>query len=242
MARLMTLNVAHAAAGPIPPFMRRRATLERRLDGVAAAIAGAAPDIVALQEIDRPTFFSKHIDHFARVAGASGMHAIHSADRVAAEVHPRPGTALLSRAPLDAPRACAFQVWPLDDKSFVAGTVVLGGAALDVISVHLDPFSSAVRRRQIDAMGRALGPRVRPRVVMGDMNSSWRGDVERLASVLEVEPHEPHGAHRTFPAWRPLARIDWILASPEIAFTSYAVTPAIVSDHLGVVADVALRC
>jgi endonuclease/exonuclease/phosphatase family metal-dependent hydrolase len=164
------------------------------------------------------------------------MCAAHAADSTVS--HPRPGTALLSRTPLGAARAHAFSAWPLDDKSFVAGDVRLDGADVEVVSVHLDPFSSAVRRRQIDAMASALGPRRGPRVVMGDMNSSWRGDVERLARALDVGAFEPHAAHRTFPSLRPLTRLDWILVSREIAFTGYGTAEAVVSDHLGVVADV----
>jgi len=235
----MTLNVAHAAAGPIPPFLRRRVALERRLDAVAAAIVDAAPDIVALQEVDRPSFFSKRIDHFARLSDATRMRPLHSADRVDGSVHPRPGTALLSRASLERPRAHAFRAGLLDDKSFTAGTARIDGALVDVLSVHLDPFSSATRRRQIDAMVRALGPRERPRVVMGDMNSSWSGDVGRLAAALELRAFEPHEARqRTFPAFHPVARLDWILISRELTFVTYAAVPAVVSDHLGVAADV----
>jgi endonuclease/exonuclease/phosphatase family metal-dependent hydrolase len=162
------------------------------------------------------------------------------------------GTAVLSRGAMQPRESLAFQTSFLDDKGYVRATVApasLGGRAIDVVSVHLDPFTGGARRRQIDAMARWLARRERPVVVMGDMNAAWGretgGDVARLASVLGLCAWEPRGGGRgalgTYPAGRPWRRIDWILVSPELSFASYAVVPARVSDHRGVVADVVFR-
>jgi endonuclease/exonuclease/phosphatase family metal-dependent hydrolase len=161
------------------------------------------------------------------------------------------GTAVLSRPTLQGPESTAFHTSPLDDKGWVRVTITpeaLGGRAIDVVSVHLDPFTPWARRKQIAMMARAFERRERPLVVMGDMNAAWGkkgdGDTARLARALGLHAWQPEapagGALGTYPAGRPWRRIDWILLSPELAFASYAAVPARVSDHRGVVADVVL--
>jgi hypothetical protein len=48
-------------------------------------------------------------------------------------------------------------------------------------------------------------------------------------------------AHATFPSWRPLVRLDWILITEELGFEAYQTLPDRLSDHLGVVATLGLR-
>jgi endonuclease/exonuclease/phosphatase family metal-dependent hydrolase len=268
--RVMTLNCAHGARAPVPPIFVGRAAIARNLDAIGAAIDGVRPDVVALQEVDRGAFWSGRLDHVAAVASGARMpHFAFGAHEDAPRLGLHHGTAVLSRAPLHAPESMAFGTSPVDDKGWVKVTLApeaLGGRAVDVVSVHLDPFTPWARRRQIAMMAAALGPahRERPLVVMGDMNAGWgrdgRGDVARLAEALGLHTWDPAHAgsmgegtlehdrahvvpcyqHGTYPARRPWRRIDWILLSPELAFASYATVPAEVSDHRGVVADVVL--
>jgi endonuclease/exonuclease/phosphatase family metal-dependent hydrolase len=246
--RLLTLNVAHGARSPIPAILRGRRAIEKNLDAIAQAIVESRADVVGLQEIDRPSFWSFGIDHFAKVARDSGApFAAHGLHRDVRWMRMHHGTALLSFAELSAAESVAFRTSWLDDKGYVVATVrpaALGGRAIDVVSLHLDPFSSAVRKRQIDAMSRALAARGRPLVVMGDMNASRRrgarSDVALLEERLGLHAYEPAGALPTYPAWRPRYRIDWILISAELAFAAYTTLPAVVSDHAGVLADVVL--
>jgi endonuclease/exonuclease/phosphatase family metal-dependent hydrolase len=251
--RVMTINCAHGARAPVPPLFVGRAAIARNLDAIGAAIDGVQPDVVALQEIDRGAFWSGRLDEVGAVASGARMpHVAFGAHKDVPRLGLHHGTAVLSRAPLHAPESTAFRTSFVDDKGWVKVTVTpeaLGGRAVDVVSVHLDPFTPWARRRQIAMMQRALGPahRERPLVVMGDMNAAWgrdgRGDVARLASALGLHAWEPAASAKrqgTYPARRPWRRIDWILLSPELAFASYATVPADVSDHRGVVADVVL--
>jgi endonuclease/exonuclease/phosphatase family metal-dependent hydrolase len=249
--RVMTLNCAHGARAPVPPLFVGRDAIARNLDAIGAAIEHAHPDVVALQEIDRGSFWSGRLDEVALVAGGSRMpHFAFGAHKDVPRLGLHHGTAVLSRPALHAPESTAFHTWLLDDKGWVRVTVApeaLGGRAIDVVSVHLDPFTPWARRVQIAAMARAFAHRERPLVVMGDMNAAWGkdggGDVAHLARALGLHAWEPTASQPplgTYPAGRPWRRIDWILLSPELAFASYAVAPARVSDHRGVVADVVL--
>lgn len=48
-------------------------------------------------------------------------------------------------------------------------------------------------------------------------------------------------AAATYPAWRPLVRLDWILVSEGLEFAAYQTLDDRVSDHLGVLAEVRRR-
>ena len=72
------------------------------------------------------------------------------------------GHALLSRHPLEGGEDRRFARRLCHDKGFVVATVqspALGDRAIDVVSVHLEPFAPGVRRSQILELAAALGNR-----------------------------------------------------------------------------------
>src|SRR4029077_3978246 len=87
-----------------------------------------------------------------------------------------------------------------------------------------------------------LGPRRGPRIVMGDLNTGFAGSercvVSMLASGLGLHVWNPTEGPRSFPAFYPARRLDWILASPGIRFRSCRSVPDRISDHLGVIAEI----
>ena len=247
--RIMTMNCARGARAPVPPAFFGRAAITRNIDAIATSIDALHPDVVALQEVDRRRFQEDQVDQVARIAaGAHLEHTAFGAHRSLPRRGLHHGTALLSRTPIRDACSRAFRTTSLDPKGWVQGTLApaaLGASAVDVVSVHLDPFTPWTRRAQIATLQRALSPRVRPLVVAGDMNAAWgkdgRGDVARLAQALDLHAWEPTEPLDTYPSGHPWRRIDWILLSPELQFTSYATVPGAISDHRGVVADVVLR-
>ena len=77
---------------------------------------------------------------------------------------------------------------------------------------------------------------------MGDLNCTWsseEGPVRSLAEALELEAWKPEENLVTFPSRE--TRIDWILISPELEFRSYRVLDDVLSDHLGVIAEIVVR-
>ena len=156
--RVLTLNVAHARRQAQHQALLREPTLRRNLEAIAAVLGRERPDVVALQEADGPSAWSGGFDHvetLARLAGFDhafrGEHNPFSLGRLDLSS----GTALLSRLPLEAPRSHAFQQTWRDTKGFVAATVTpdaLGGAPVDVVSIHLDFLAERVRRRQVEQL------------------------------------------------------------------------------------------
>jgi endonuclease/exonuclease/phosphatase family metal-dependent hydrolase len=246
--KLLTLNVAHARRHAQHQALVKAPTLRRNLEAIAEVLAREAPDVVALQEADGPSAWSGGFDHVETLAHLAGFpHAFrgeHNPFSIG-RLDLSSGTALLSRLPLAEPRSLAFsQTWR-DTKGFVAATITpqaFAGVALDVVSIHLDFLAERIRRRQVDQLIERFAGSRRPLVVLGDFNCEWgerRRCFERLGIELGLRPVERGGAP-TFPAWRPLVRLDWVLVSPGLAFSGYRTLADRLSDHLSVIAEIQL--
>jgi len=67
-------------------------------------------------------------------------------------------------------------------------------------------------------------------VIAGDFNMC-------RPTVYLARPYRPVVRGRTWPAWRPLAQVDHVLAGGDVGIAEGSVPPAIGSDHLPVRAD-----
>jgi endonuclease/exonuclease/phosphatase family metal-dependent hydrolase len=240
----MTLNIRHGRGRTRSSEFLRRGRFRRNASRVAAFLREHPADVVALQEADGRSSWSgtfDHVGHIAREAGypeaAHGLHLSLAHPPMVLEY----GTALLSRLPLWDVASFSFRARPFDTKGFVVAAAVLDGREVDIVSVHLDVVPPS-RKRQVAAMIRELSGRMRPLVVMGDLNCSGRrgwSAVQSLARGLDLKTAEgSSGAEPTFPAVKPSRRIDWILVSRELKATNCRVLPHDISDHLAVVAEI----
>ncbi|MFN7942119.1 MAG: endonuclease/exonuclease/phosphatase family protein [Thermoanaerobaculia bacterium] len=244
--RLLTLNVAHARREASHQALLKRPTLVENLEHIARVLERERPDVVALQEADGPSAWSGRFDHVAVLAELAGFEHTYRGEHNPFSRPPLDlsyGTALLSRLPLVDPISQAFQENWRDTKGFVTASVPLPGSTggtLDVVSIHLDFLNGDVRRRQVEQLIDRFRDRRRPLVVMGDFNCEFgerRRCFSRLAAELAVRPARQTGSP-TYPSWRPLVRLDWILASEDLAFVRYETLDDRVSDHLGVMAEI----
>ena len=247
--RVLSLNIAHGRRLARQQLLVPRDRFHANLSEVAEVLAREAPDVVALQEADGPSFWSggfDHVEHLAELAGyPERFRGEHNRVRLRGR-EVRTGTALLARLPLAERLSRPFAPSPpTPRKGFVVATVPItgdGGLCVDVVSVHLDFLRKAARRRQVAELARELKGRGRPLIVMGDMNCWWgrRNDaLPLLVEKLGVRPWEPTlRDHATFSSRRPRFRIDWVLVSPELEFVRYETLRDTVSDHLGIVAEV----
>jgi endonuclease/exonuclease/phosphatase family metal-dependent hydrolase len=247
--RLLTLNVAHARRQARHQALLKEPTLRRNLAAIAAVLAREAPDVVALQEADGPSAWSGGFDHVETLARLAGYPHAFRGEHNPFSLGPldlSSGTALLSRLPLAEPRSRAFLETWRDTKGFVAATVAprgLGGRPVDVVSIHLDFLAERIRKRQVEQLIEGFRGGERPLVVLGDFNAEWgerRRCFELLRRELRLRPAAGE-AEPTFPAWRPLVRLDWVLVSPELDFGAYTTLDDRLSDHLGVLAEIRLR-
>ncbi|NPC73808.1 hypothetical protein HPP05_29030 [Corallococcus exiguus] len=239
--KVLTLNVAHGAPFAVPmPFLRGRSALLGTLDRVAALLAREGADVVALQEADRSSLFSGRVDQVARIAEQAGYPHVHHGVHSGVPGLFAQGTALLSRHPLESRDTAHFGRDRRVDKGYVVATLA-GEQGPEVVSLHLDPFSAAVRRRQVEQLIHALRQRPqRPRVVMGDFNAEdVDGPVARLCAELGL--HTPSEGEPTYPVPHARQRLDQVLISHALRFTRYERLPDAVSDHHAVVAELTLQ-
>jgi len=243
--RIMTVNIAHGRGESFHQLLQDTDTTVANLDSIATLLRCSGVDIVALQEADGPSFWSgnfNHVDYLANNGAFSqsvqGMHV----DGLGLAY----GTALMANLALNNPKAITFDpsLSPVP-KGFVVSTVKWPGNAdidVDIVSVHLDFASAAVRRQQAAELIETLGRRGHPVIIMGDFNDGWEEDstVRHISEALSLTAYSPEEAGlETFPAFS--ERLDWILVSPELSFSSYNVLPDPISDHRSVLAEVTLN-
>ena len=203
---------------------------------IAEEIRAAAPDLVALQEVDPD--------------GAAGLLRSGVLARFPYRVtevrYGASGIALWSRFPLVEAR-----VEQVDDVPFIRATVVLGERRLRICTVHVEAPVGDGRARwraQLRRVDEELRRERRPLVVAGDFNATrHHPSFRRLLSHGLVDAHERRGRGwaGTWPRDRwplpPLMRLDHVLLTPGVTVRSVREGVGQGSDHRPIVADLVLR-
>ncbi len=219
----MTWNI-HGTFG-----RNRRFDLARVVD----TIAGVAPDIAALQEVDSRGLKSGGDDPFAVLQGAVGQHGIGAKSIVRADGSY--GQTLISRWPLRHTEVRDISFGEFEPRRAIRAMVETPYGDLCVIATHLG-LSIRERREQARLLLDMIGTASRF-VVLGDFNDwFWPGSVRSvLARALPGRSR-----HRTFPSWCPILRLDRIYCRPARALQRTWTEPRgrLVSDHLPVVGEV----
>jgi endonuclease/exonuclease/phosphatase family metal-dependent hydrolase len=248
--KVMTLNLAHGRKDGLNQLLQSKSRIQNNLEDISAVLNRLQIDVVALQEADAPSLWSGNFNHVALLADQAGYSA-HTHTSHASSWLFSYGTALLSRLPFSATLKHTFQpspptlnkgytlgqiVWQPDDN---ADTPIL----LDIVSVHLDFSRKSVREQQAAELSETLTDRGHPMIIMGDFNSDWFADEKVIRALTEKS-----GFHVYRPEARDLGtysssnrRLDWILISTELEFRSLTNLPDILSDHLAVIAEIAVK-
>lgn len=222
--RVMTYNIRH---GSIPGG---------RVDvnALAEFCAELAPDILALQEVDKSAIRSGFADAEAVVAEATGMTSVFGqAKRLG--VGGRYGNVLLCRGELEEVDHVRL---PRDARRERRGAIVARahlsgtGEQVSVATTHLG-VTRAEALRQLGYTLNALVRRPDPRILLGDLNLGPEtvGPACQDAGLVLADPDEP-----TFPADEPEYRIDHV-AVHGLEIASVTVWEGPVSDHRALVAD-----
>ena len=243
--RVMTLNVAHGRGTSFHQLLQHSAKIVKNLDRINELMNQAAPDIVAFQEIDAPSFWSGNFNHVGYLASRSMFTRSIQASHVNA-MRLSYGTALISRQEMSNPQAVTFNPsLTLVPTGFVVSTISWPGRDsidIDVVSVHLDFMSGWVRKKQADELIAVLRARNNHVIIMGDLNSGWLPQdsaAQYLVEKLGLKAYQPENRNLiTFPLLG--RRLDWVLISAGLEFSSYEVIGTDISDHRGVLAELTL--
>jgi endonuclease/exonuclease/phosphatase family metal-dependent hydrolase len=203
---------------------------------IAEEIRAAAPDLVALQEVDPD--------------GAAGLLRSGVVARFPYRMtevrYGASGIALWSRFPL-----AESQVLDLGGMPFIRATVALGARRLRFYTFHVVAPVGEDRARwkaQLRGVDEELRRERRPLVVAGDFNATrHHPSFRRLLSHRLADAHERRGRGwaTTWPRGRwplpPLMRLDHVLVTPEVTVRSVREGVGRGSDHRPIVADLVLR-
>lgn len=237
MIRLATYNV-HGCVGTDGQLAPER---------IVDVLAEAAPDIIALQELDVGRARSGLQDQAREIARGLAMEwDFHAALRVDEEQY---GNAILSRYPLRRMRAEALpqRRWcSAETRGALWVEITIDGQIVQVITTHLG-LAGGERLRQVDAL---LGPdwlgaaaARGPTVLCGDMNApTWSRPYRRTARRLNDAARAVRRRPRaTFPSRFPLLRLDYVFTTQDIRALAADVprspTATLASDHLPLVVD-----
>jgi endonuclease/exonuclease/phosphatase family metal-dependent hydrolase len=264
--RVMTYNIKHGQSNA--PCTQRPALPEQpplpdcslNLAGSIAAMRAQAPDIVALQEIDRFRARSGNVDQPAVIADGLGMkHHCFGPNRLSPDRHaPGPhqyGTAIVSRFPIlecSNTSLTTFEGW--EQRGLLEAVIEVHGVPTRIYSTHLQASlagqSGAPQRvLQVQDIMKRLSQVTEPVVLMGDFNAVSTSDemkplYTRLVDVWQKAGTGPGNTSSARPASDPSRRIDYIFTSPGVIISSVSVPidkeTRLASDHYPVVSDLAL--
>jgi endonuclease/exonuclease/phosphatase family metal-dependent hydrolase len=217
---------------------------------IAEVIASAAPDIVALQELDVGLSRTASIDQAQVIADQLKMNVhFHPSLEIEKGLY---GNAILSRHPTRLMRAGSLPVYPdhrrFEKRGALWVEIIIHANRIQVINTHL----ALHRRERLIQADLLLGPewlRHRdfqpPTLVCGDFNAlPWSPVVRRFRRVLtDVGSRVSIGPSQgTWPSRFPVFRLDYIFVSANVKVTNAKVINSrltrIASDHLPFIAFV----
>lgn len=253
VAAVNVLSSRNALAAPAPGLFGLRAMTfniqsgSRGLDGVAKLIRNTAPDIVALQEVDRFTRRARGKDQAEQLSELTGLeHHVHF--RATDLFGGAYGVALLSRVPLMTPWSRALPRAGTEEPRTVGrARIELEGQTVSVYVTHLAhmPTNGELRARQIKAILAELQADPHPKIVMGDLNESPNSQAVRLLGRHLRDAFDTAGRGRSgtypLPFFLPAVRLDYVMASAELQPQHSYVIESDASDHYPVVAEFELQ-
>jgi endonuclease/exonuclease/phosphatase family metal-dependent hydrolase len=210
--------------------------------GIAAAIAGAGADVVALQEVGRGWTVNGGADLFSwlrwRFPGYTAVYGPMNGDLW--------GNVLLVRTPIGDGGSVRF---PLRESPFQRGltwvTVPAPSGELLIIATHFAHEVTADTDRLEQAGDLLAFWRGRPRtIVMGDLNAGPdSAPVTRLEASGLRNALAPFGlaSAPTYPSPAPAERIDYVFLTGDLTPVAASIPRTTASDHLPVVVQVRLR-
>ena len=216
--RILVLNM-HAG---------KTATSTDNLDAVGALIRSSDANLVLLQEVDRGSARSGHVDQVARLQEMTKY-----------------GIAVLSREEIGYSSTVPLPVKPVETRAGgsheprVAQALFFDvhGAVWRAVNTHLDPVDGDSRAQEVAALlgvVREEKTAGTPLVVGGDFNSTPDDPVMRplqKAGLRDSWVECGQGDGLTYPADNPVKRIDYLFLGGNVRCISAQVLDVRVSDH-----------
>ena len=217
------------------------------LERLGRVLEETGAEVVALQEVDRCREDSGHVDQAAWFAERLGMEMAFGANLDldppgAGQRRRQYGTALLSRHPIASHGNTPLPRFPRGEQRGLLETVVdIAGHRVRVLVTHLQHDNAQERLAQVDAV-LAHPDTGLPTILLGDLNARPdSAEYSRITSAYDdVWAAVGHGPGYSVHALAPRERIDYVLTRAGVRPVSAHLVRTPASDHLPVVAELAL--
>lgn len=210
------------------------------LEALAIIIEESGADVVGLQEISRGWLIWGGVDMLTWLSQRLDMPYVSGPTSDA-----QWGNAILSRYPIV--RAEIFPLPPDDAllrRGYIVAEIDVGGGTLILINTHFSHRGRnyAVREMQASELAHAWNGAAAT-VIVGDMNATPDSDAMQTlsgAGLVNVAAETCTPPVHTSPAGNPSRQIDYIWVSPDVGFSDCEIPQIPASDHLPVIATIAL--
>lgn len=230
---LLNMNIAHGRGNGRHQLLQSKDTIQKQIATIADIVKREKANIVALQEIDAPSWWSGEIAQLHTIAKRGGMRmAVQGLHVDGLGLHY--GTAITSNLDaLEAHQVTFDKNIPTLSKGFVVTTYQWPGTPLlfDVISLHLDFANPWVREKQLAHITQVIQNNKRPVIIMGDFNTDMQDNaLSSFVQTLQLHTWKPEDtAMITFETLN--SRIDWVFVSDLFKIEQQTILEDIVSDH-----------
>jgi endonuclease/exonuclease/phosphatase family metal-dependent hydrolase len=213
----------------------------RGLDGkldlprIARVIRDAAPDLVALQEVDRNTKRTGRVDQSAELGKLTGLHAGFA--RAIPLEGGEYGQALLARFHLQGVKGHRLPGKQGQETRIVMEARVQpdgGLPALTFLGTHFQHDDARTREEQAARVNELFGAAAGPVILAGDLNATPDSPPLKVLGKAWSVAAPPGKELLTFPADVPRRQIDYVLFRPTGAFRvteARVIEEKVASDH-----------
>lgn len=204
-------------------------------------------DVIALQEVVSQKTSDREADQSLYFAEELGYHWAMGENRT--HRGGAYGNVVLTRFPIQSSHNYDISIAGCEPRGGLSVDVRLGGATLHIFNVHMGTAYIERRRQARRLLDEILHTHETSgaRIVLGDFNEWTRGLASRLfaAQFQSADPRRYLGRARAYPGVLPLLHLDHIYFDSALKLCQLSLHRSrkalVASDHLPLVADLALR-
>ncbi len=210
------------------------------MEALAQVIEASGADIIGLQEVSRGWVINGSADMLQWLARRLEMYYVFGSSEGV-----QWGNAIFSRYPIVEAK---IEALPPDSlalrRGYIQAEIDAGQAKLQIIATHLHQIEedSTIRQQQVPGLLAAWNGKQKT-ILMGDMNATPDSLEMRLlsdAGLVELAAAIGPDPAYTFNSVDPNRQIDYIWISPDLAPSGFQIPQTTASDHLPLVAVIAL--
>ena len=243
--RLVVYNIRYATGAgaafhlPVPGagYLRNNRSVLRQ---ITQFLREMDADVVGLIEVDTGSVRSRLVNQAQHIADALGHYSIYECKYGTESINNYlPIVRKQSNAFLAAPRVAGERFHYFD--SGIKRLII--ELELDDVCIFLVHLSLRYRHRQYQLrhLHQLVAAATKPVIVAGDFNTFWGSHELYLFQQATGLRSANTAGLPSFPAHRPRAELDFVLVSPQVEVTGFAIPDVRLSDHRPLVCDFTVK-